>query len=93
MKYDSTDSNFQELVLEALRSSDIEEVIVTFTKADGTDRTMACTLYLGDVPSDKHPKGTGAPSPDGVQRVFDIDKQEWRSFKWDSVKSAEYNVQ
>jgi hypothetical protein len=49
---------------------------------------MTCTLNGKLIPEDKWPSGNGRPSPEDVQRVFDIEKGEWRSFIWDSV----YNV-
>lgn len=70
------------------------EVTVTFTKADGTDRDMLCTLDHSRIPvSIAKPISTTAPV-DGIVReskkpkkepdphsirVFDLDKQEWRS--------------
>jgi hypothetical protein len=73
--------------LKEMLSSDVD-VLVTFTKADGSERTMRCTKRSSSIPQDKTPKGTGRSSPEGTERVFDLDKQEWRSFKWDSVKRA-----
>lgn len=61
-------------------------VSVTFTKSDGSERIMLCTTCLEDIPTDKHPKeDTKRNYSDEVQRVFDLEKQEWRSFRWDSV--------
>ena len=72
-------------------------ITVTFTKADGTVRDMLCTLDWESIPQDKHP---GQPPVDGIVkeskqrkepdvhslRVFDIDKQEWRSFRFDRLR-------
>lgn len=63
-------------------------MIVTFIKKDGTERIMRCTTNLGNVPVEKHPKGTGTGSTSSVKKVFDLDKQEWRSFRIDSVISV-----
>lgn len=57
---------------------------VTFTKTDGTERVINCTTNIAVIPQEKHPKGTGS-SPESTKRVFDIDKQEWRSFRWENV--------
>ena len=77
------------------------EINVTFTKADGTDRDMRCTLDHSRIPvSVVKPVSTTAPV-DGIVResrkskkepdphsirVFDLEKQEWRSFRFDRLK-------
>jgi hypothetical protein len=79
------------------------EVTVTFTKADGTDRDMLCTLDHSRIPvSIAKPISTTAPV-DGIVReskkpkkepdphsirVFDLDKQEWRSFRFERLKKV-----
>ena len=62
-------------------------VNVVFTKADGSERTMNCTLKLENIPEDQHPKGTIKSESDQI-RVFDTDIQEWRSFNFGSVKNV-----
>ena len=64
-------------------------MLVTFTKKNGEERVMRCTQNMGMVPEEKHPVGTG-PVYDPMQvRVFDLDKDEWRSFRKDSIIRAE----
>ena len=79
------------------------EVTVTFTKADGTDREMLCTLDHSRIPvSVAKPVSTTAPV-DGIVReskkprkepdphsirVFDVEKQEWRSFRFERLKKV-----
>ena len=79
------------------------EVTVTFTKADGTDRDMLCTLDHSRIPvSVAKPVSTTAPV-DGIVResrkprkepdphsirVFDLEKQEWRSFRFERLKKV-----
>lgn len=79
-------------------------ITVTFVKADGTVRDMRCTLDWAAIPEDKHP---GQPTVDGIVkeskqrrepdphslRVFDVDKGEWRSFRFDRLQkiTAELN--
>ena len=79
------------------------EVTVTFTKADGTDRDMLCTLDHSRIPvSIAKPVSTTAPV-DGIVRgsrkpkkepdphsirVFDLEKQEWRSFRFERLKKV-----
>jgi len=68
------------------------EVTVTFTKKDGTERAMVCTLVNDKIPSEKAPKNTGKTHSDEAIAVFDVEKQDWRSFRWDSVKKIEFSI-
>lgn len=68
----------------------IGSVKVTFTKKDGTVREMLCTRKPTIIPADKHPKGLIVESDEATTiRVFDMDKDEWRSFIVDSVTAFE----
>ena len=59
---------------------------VTFTKADGTERVMNCTLRSDIVvPYEKKTDRVKEPNSD-IVAVWDIDKEAWRSFNYDSVK-------
>jgi hypothetical protein len=73
----------------------VTEVEVEFTKSDGTVRTMRCTLN-----DEKLPPPVAVTGPvDGIVvetkqrkkpgeesiRVFDLDKNEWRSFRFDRL--------
>ena len=62
-------------------------VNVVFTKVDGSERTMNCTLKLDNIPEDQHPKGVIKSESDQI-RVFDTDIREWRSFNFSSVKNV-----
>jgi len=81
------------------------EITVTFVKADGTDREMLCTLNWDYIPSTaiissspvdgiikESKKPRKEPDPHSL-RVFDLEKQEWRSFRFDRLKkiTAELN--
>ena len=60
-------------------------VEVTFTKKDGTQRVMNCTLKEGVVvPYEKKTDKVKETHID-ICPVFDTDKQEWRSFKYDAI--------
>ena len=62
-------------------------VRVIFTKKDGTDREMLATLAEAVIPEAAKPKTEGGTSfSEDALRVFDVEKQEWRSFRWDSIK-------
>jgi hypothetical protein len=61
---------------------------VTFTKVNGEERVMYCTLNESMIPSDvvsSETTTTRAENP-AVQAVYDVNAPGWRSFRWDSVK-------
>lgn len=61
-------------------------VLVTFTKADGTERTMRCTLQEGVVvPHEKKTERVKEVN-ENIVPVWDLEKSAWRSFKFDSIK-------
>lgn len=58
------------------------EGVVTFLKKDGSVRKMNFTTDLSKIPTNLHPKNDGSRKPSAIVstiRVFDIDKNEWRS--------------
>ena len=66
-------------------------VTVVFEKKDGTERSMRCTLsdlYVPQVLSeyDGQQAKPAKQLNDSVQSVWDIDANDWRSFRLDSVK-------
>lgn len=61
---------------------------VVFMKKDGTIRTMICTTNLEYVPTELHPKGHGKFNIN-IQRVFDLELNEWRSFYKNYLMSVE----
>ena len=81
-----------------LHDDSTKNLCVTSTKKDGTHREMFCTLAESKIPTEKQPKSqasdsttTGSRNDESV-RVFDTEKQEWRSFRWDSVKEVRFDV-
>lgn len=60
---------------------------ITFTKVDGDTRIMRCTLDPSKIAEDKRPIGGAQVKQDNVNvlRVFDLDKNDWRSFRVNSV--------
>jgi hypothetical protein len=68
---------------------------VVFTKADGTERTMRCTLLAEYLPV---PEGAQLLTEsvrkenDNVLSVWDIENGGWRSFRLDSIKSIAVGV-
>jgi hypothetical protein len=84
-------------------------ITVTFVKADGTVRDMLCTLDSSRIPAQpdvailsnstenvdgliEGKKSRKAPDPHSI-RVFDLEKNEWRSFRFDRLQkiTAEIN--
>jgi len=80
-----------------------QEITVSFTKADGTDRDMRCTLNWELIPAqpttgsvDGIVKESRAPRKEAdpaVIKVYDLEAQAWRSFRMDRLKkiTAELN--
>ena len=74
-------------------------VTLTFTKADGSDRTMKCTKNFRYVPIENQP----VPLPEGVEKaimqdtqlfkVYDLEKHGWRSFYYTTVKTMKVESQ
>jgi WYL_2, Sm-like SH3 beta-barrel fold len=75
-------------LIEALRTR--SSMAVIFRKADGTLRTMNCTLKDGSYPAlkQKDLMEQIQPRNSNVICVYDLDKQAWRSFRLDSVKEV-----
>jgi WYL_2, Sm-like SH3 beta-barrel fold len=78
-------------------------VTITFTKNDGTERVMNCTLDTKIVPQVIHETNTDNPIDfpktkkvraisDDVLPVYDVEAQGWRSFRWDSVTKLEFKL-
>jgi hypothetical protein len=60
---------------------------VTFTKADGTERVMKCTLSKSILPPDNRQVLTETEGNPNVVAVWDTEANGWRSFAVDRVKS------
>ena len=83
--------------LRELLSESVVKVI--FTKKDGSERVMNCTLSENLIPKAPiHATNTNNPIDfpktkkinTEVQPVFDIEAQSWRSFRWDSIKQINF---
>lgn len=66
---------------------------VTFTKVDGSERVMKCTLKR-DVLPEKETTVTESDKKDNpnLLSVWDIDANGWRSFKVDSVTGWDFSA-
>lgn len=71
----------------------VQKATISFTKKDGTKRKMICTLKEGMIPSDQIPKGSGKATSEEALAVFDLEKQEWRSFRYDSIKRVQFIIE
>ena len=60
-------------------------VTITFTKKDGTQREMLCTLQEGVMVPYVSRTGAIRAKNDEVCKVWDIAENVWRSFRYDSI--------
>lgn len=72
-----------------------QKMSVSFIKADGSTRDMKCTLSPALIPEDKRPEqnlteSEAAPEFKDYMKVFDLEKDAWRSFKLASVKGFSF---
>ena len=58
---------------------------VNFTKVNGEERTMNCTLHESMLPESKDSSSEKKENLD-VLAVWDVDIDAWRSFRLDSIK-------
>jgi|TARA_R110000851_G_scaffold43716_1_gene107873 hypothetical protein len=90
---DSKEARTDSVVDDMLREGVTE---VKFTKKDGTDRVMLCTKAIFLIPEkafgdnvDYHDRNESMrPRNIDVAVVWDLQKDAWRSFRYDSVQSA-----
>lgn len=78
-----TSETFKAMILHSLHNF---ETSITFTKKDGTERKMRCTLMESALPA-RNPDAAQKEHSSDVQPVWDLDAGAWRSFRWDSVIS------
>lgn len=64
-------------------------ITVTFTKVDGSERTMTCTLLPNYLPEQYRNNAPILSEEVGnVISAWDVNAGGWRSFRIDSVKSV-----
>ena len=71
----------------------VQPATITFTKKDGTERVMNCTLRgdllpVVEIKEDKAPRKQN----DSVLSVYDLDAQGWRSFTINTVKRVSFTM-
>ena len=55
-----------------------------FQKKDSTEREARGTLNFDVIPKESTPKGTQTwEDPDDIVKYWDLDKEAWRSFRWE----------
>ena len=71
----------------------MQPATVTFTKKDGTERVMNCTLRSELIPATVvNENATPRKKNEAVIAVYDIDSQAWRSFTVRAVKRVEFTT-
>lgn len=66
------------------------EIRVTFTKANGEERVMPCTLRSDLLPAVVTTESQRKENLDpDLFKVFCTDRQEWRSFRFERMISVE----
>ena len=69
------------------------EVTVTFTKKDGSERVMKCTLMPEHLPEVPLVEGkTERKKTEGTVAVYDLEAKGWRSFTIKSVKQVNFEL-
>lgn len=67
-------------------------VTVYFTKKDGTERKMACTLKEENIVQYEKKTERVKTLNEETCPVFDLEKNEWRSFRYDALTKVEFTV-
>lgn len=85
---DTNDQRLRQRLREGLHSG---AATVVFTKKDGTQRQMRCTTCPALIPvrvtESQEPRRERRVNDD-VMPVYDLDLAAWRSFRWDSIRTA-----
>lgn len=71
----------------------VTDVTVTFTKKDGTERIMKCTLQPESLPKVEvtEDKKARKVNQDTIA-VFDVEAKAWRSFTLKSVNKVQLSI-
>lgn len=67
-------------------------VKVTFVKKNGEERALNCTLKSDVIPLYEKKTDREKAKNDEVLSVWDLDINEWRSFRFDSIKRIEFDM-
>lgn len=80
---------FRKYLSDLLREGPVN---LTFEKKDGTIREMRATLCETDLPVIEKKTDRVRKENNEVLSVFDMDKKEWRSCRFDSVIQFEFTL-
>lgn len=69
-----------------------QSATITFTKKDGTERVMNCTLKADLVEYQENKTERKKESNPEVLPVYDLDAKGWRSFRLDSINRIEFTL-
>ena len=67
-------------------------VDLTFRKKDDTIREMKCTLIESMLPVIEKKTDRVRKENNDALSVFDLEKNEWRSFRYDSIEAVSFNL-
>ena len=91
--YKEADSKEQKLFREWLHGVLRTDIVnLTFMKKDDTIREMKCTLIESSLPILKKKTDRVRKENDDVISVFDLEKNEWRSCRYDSIRKIEFTI-
>ena len=96
--YESSDENERKLFREWVQNLlNTDKVTVEFTKADGSLRTMICTLSANHGAKYTINENTDTTKQKRVpnehtQAVWDCDLSAWRSFRWDRLSRISFTI-
>jgi hypothetical protein len=88
-KFEFKTKKEKDWLLGLLRSEIVE---LKFTKKDGSERIMKCTLAEQKIPAENAPKGVERAKSDEAVAVFDLENNGWRSFRWDSLTEINFTL-
>lgn len=80
---------FREWIKDVLTLSIVN---LTFKKKDDTIREMKCTLIENKLPTYEKKTDRVRKENDSVLSVFDLEKKEWRSFRFDTITDIKFSI-
>ena len=80
---------FREFIKGVLQN---ETATLTFQKKDGTMRVMKASLRKEHMPVYEKKTERVRSENDEVLSVVDLEKKEWRSFRYDSIQKVEFSI-
>lgn len=86
---ESDQKDFREWVEGILKQ---ETATLTFQKKDGTMRVMKASLRESDFPAYEKKTDAVRKQNDEVLSVVDLELNEWRSFRFDSIRKIEFTI-